>query len=221
MTNYQNSKTYKITSGQTENIYIGSTTQKLNKRLSEHISNYDKYLNGNKIYCSSYEILKHDDYKIELIQNYPCENKNDLLKKEQECIDLYKDICVNNRKAYTGIDTNLSIQEYKKQHYQLNKEKISERRKEYYINNKDKIVEYKKQYRQNNRDKLLEKNKQYYQDNREKIAEKQKQNYENNRDKILEKRKEKITCECGSIVFKNNLSRHKKSKKHINFINNN
>lgn len=50
----------------------------------------------------------------------------------------------------------------------------------------------------------------------EKIKIKKKQYYEANKEKL----KVKITCECGSIVTKYNLNCHKKTKKHINFINN-
>ena len=39
--------------------------------------------------------------------------------------------------------------------------------------------------------------------------------YEKNKGKNKGKNKEKITCECGSIVLKQVLSRHKKSLKHI------
>tara|TARA_R110000751_G_scaffold247513_1_gene347318 strand:- start:44 stop:565 length:522 start_codon:yes stop_codon:yes gene_type:complete len=35
----------------------------------------------------------------------------------------------------------------------------------------------------------------------------------------LEKRRGKITCGCGSIIAKVNISTHRKTKKHINFIN--
>ena len=35
---------------------------------------------------------------------------------------------------------------------------------------------------------------------------------------INEKRSQKITCECGSIVVKNQIARHKKTKKHIKFM---
>ena len=195
---YQNAKIYRIVSDQTNMIYIGSTIDKLNKRLTNHICNYNKYLNGNKMYCSSYEILKYDDYKIELIELYPCDNKNELHEKEQYYLTFYKDICVNKQKAYTG----LTKIEYNKERYQ---------------NNKDKIQEYKKEYYQLNREKLLERNRKYKQDNKDKI----KQYYQNNKDKILEKNKEKITCACGSIVRKSDLSRHQKTKKHINYINNN
>ena len=43
--------------------------------------------------------------------------------------------------------------------------------------------------------------------------------FKNNKNKIKEKRKEKITCECGSIVLKFGLTKHKKTMKHINYFN--
>jgi len=56
--------------------------------------------------------------------------------------------------------------------------------------------------------------KQYYEDNRDEIIEYQKQHYQDNRDKIKEKRKEKVNCDnCGSIVRKSDIAKHKKSKK--------
>jgi len=40
-----------------------------------------------------------------------------------------------------------------------------------------------------------------------------------NKDIINKKRNIKIICECGTIASKRNIAAHKKSKKHINFIN--
>ena len=76
--------------------------------------------------------------------------------------------------------------------------------KQYCIDNKDTIKDYKKQYRIDNQNKIKEKKKQYYNDNK---------------DKINEKKKVKVECECGSVVRKGDLTRHKKSKKHQNYIN--
>ena len=42
--------------------------------------------------------------------------------------------------------------------------------------------------------------------------------YEEHREIINEKRNEKITCECGSIVSKRHIARHRKSLKHISYI---
>ena len=58
----------------------------------------------------------------------------------------------------------------------------------------------------------------YYEKNKEQINKKKKEWYEKNKDRIIKKQTEKITCECGSIVSKNNLPAHKKTKKHLNHI---
>jgi len=42
-----------------------------------------------------------------------------------------------------------------------------------------------------------------------------KQYREQNRDEINEKQRQKITCECGCVVNKDGLSRHRKTTKHI------
>ena len=80
--------------------------------------------------------------------------------------------------------------------------------KQYYQDNKDKIKEHQKQYRERNKDKIKEYKKEY-----------SKQYYEQNKDTILTKLKEKITCECGSTINKSEIARHRRSKKHIHYIN--
>ena len=49
--------------------------------------------------------------------------------------------------------------------------------------------------------------KEYYKANKTEIARKQK-----------EYKQVKVTCECGSVVSKNNIATHRKSKKHQDFI---
>jgi len=59
---------YKIYCNVTNQIYIGSTTQNLKSRLSQHKYFYKQYLNGKNIYYSSFEILKNNNYEIQLIE---------------------------------------------------------------------------------------------------------------------------------------------------------
>lgn len=59
-------------------------------------------------------------------------------------------------------------------------------------------------------------NKEWKKNNKEKIKEQQKKYYEIIKDKLLEK----ITCECGSIIRKGEISRHNKAIKHQKFIEN-
>jgi predicted GIY-YIG superfamily endonuclease len=66
-------------------------------------------------------------------------------------------------------------------------------------------------------------NKEYYQDNKEKINEKHKDYFKEYKKKWKEDNKEKLNqkfdCECGGKYTNCHKSRHLKSKKHQNFIN--
>ena len=74
-----------------------------------------------------------------------------------------------------------------------NKEKIKNKKKEYYENNKEKRKEQMKEYYQENKEKRKEQNKEYYE--------------------------KKVICECGCEVRTDYLSKHKRTTKHTNFIN--
>jgi len=56
--------------------------------------------------------------------------------------------------------------------------------------------------------------KKYNEANKEHI----KQYYEEHKEYYQAKKLEKITCECGAIVSRNNIAKHKKSLKHLNNI---
>ena len=86
MPDYSKSKIYSIRSHQTDLIYIGSTIQSLALRLSGHVRDFKSFKNGKHNYVSSFDILKFEDYYIELICDFPCESKVHLHRKEGECI---------------------------------------------------------------------------------------------------------------------------------------
>jgi len=88
MTNYKYGKIYCIRSHQTEKIYIGSTTQPLADRFSDHNCKFKKGKEN-----SSKEILQFPDSYIELIELVPCSSREELNKKEGEHIRLNN--CVN------------------------------------------------------------------------------------------------------------------------------
>ena len=174
-------------------VYYGSTTNTLARRMALHRSQscckilFDKYGVKN---CF-----------IELVQEYPCESKDELNKKEGEYIRANK--CINKRiagrtqKEY-DIDNKDKKSEYQKQHYVENRDKISEQQKQYNMDNRDKI----KQYYIVHIDKIKEQQKQYYIKNRDK-------NRDKYRDKILEKQKQKANCpHCNKEMTKNNMTRH-------------
>jgi hypothetical protein len=99
-------KIYRIVDNTNGNIYIGKTIQTLNKRLSEHKSH--------KL-CSSREILKNGDYKIELIEETEDPTRERYWILNTDCIN-------QNIPGRTKKESN----------------------KEWYENNKDKNKEYKK-----------------------------------------------------------------------------
>ena len=96
MPSFTDSKIYKLSFGVSDHFYIGSTTQDLSKRLSKHRTRYINHKTDlfNVIMDSNLE-----DWKIELIENYSCDNKNELRKREQYFIDLLKPT-MNTVKAY-------------------------------------------------------------------------------------------------------------------------
>ena len=135
MVNYQNAKIYAIRSYTTDKIYVGSTTQPLSKRMSVHRGHYNMFQSKKYRYMSSFEIIKHGDAYIELLENYPCNSKEDLLQREGKAIR--ENDCVN--KCMAG----RSIKEYREE----NKEQKKAYSKEYYSLNSDKWKTYNQQHR--------------------------------------------------------------------------
>ena len=79
MVNYQKSKIYKITFNG-EMKYVGSTVQPLKDRLSKHKSKVCVVkAEGDKIGWENVMIL--------LIENYKCNNKEELMRREQYWMD--------------------------------------------------------------------------------------------------------------------------------------
>jgi len=182
--------------------------------------------------------------KIILIEEFECENKEQLLRKEREHIDKNKKEglnIVNKLKPilYEGerkegikkyYHTNKEkITKYAKEYYHTNIEKIKKRNKKYTELNKKQIQEYKKEYGKKNKERNREHYQQYRKDNKEIIKIKKKEYAENNKEKLKEYHKEhyqkkkeeklkKITCECGSIVCKASIYKHKKTKKHLKLL---
>ena len=61
--------------------------------------------------------------------------------------------------------------------------------------------------------------KEYREDNKSEILEKKKIYRENNKSKIKVYNTTKIKCECGCEITRNGISKHKKTKKHLDLMN--
>ena len=81
---------------------------------------------------------------------------------------------------------------------------------------KEQKKERGKEYRQENKEKRNEQKKEYYQANKEKG----KEYYQANKEQIKERNREIITCECGCKIRRGDISRHRRTKKHLNLMSN-
>ena len=85
----------------------------------------------------------------------------------------------------------------------LNNDLPNRTRKEYYQDNKEKA----KQYREDNKEKYKEHNKKYR---------------EENKNRLYEYKTKKVECSnCGCIVNRNDMARHKRTQKCLSYIKNN
>jgi len=92
--NYKNGRIYKIQSSKTKDVFIDSTTQDLSRRMSKLKSNYIIYKDTGNRPSDAYEILKHDDAKILLIEMCPCGSIDELNKRLHEIKEKTKN-CIN------------------------------------------------------------------------------------------------------------------------------
>jgi len=197
-----------------ELVYVGTTANFYNRRTRHRQSCNNPNGKGynQKIYVIIRENGGWDNFNMIIID----ECKQITLTKSRQLEEEWRIKLNANLNSYKCFQTKEDFLElYKKKYYENNKEVISEKSKIYYENNKEKINKKNEKYYQNNKEFLSEKSKIYHENNKEVISEKKKIYRENNKGKLSEKRKEKITCECGSIIVKSFLARHKLTPKHI------
>ena len=170
MPDYQKGKIYRIISPSKNLVYYGSTVQTLNQRLAEHIKHCKYYNDVNyektKKYCKSYIVLECEDYKIELVEEYPCNNRQQLLRKEGEYMK--NNACVN-----TSIAGRTD-----KEYYDDNRQKFIQKAKDWYEENKQQKSDYDKKYRKDNAEKKAEQAKIYQAKNKDKLKQYLKEYYQ-------------------------------------------
>ena len=143
--NYKHGKIYSIRNTVDDDIYIGSTCQRLSQRMVKH------RFNAKQEVCSNYRLYQKmnelgiDKFYIELVIEYPCENKDQLRAKEGEYI---REVGTLNM-----LIAGRTTKHYREEH----KEKMSKYQKVYRVENKDNLKQQKVEYRQ--RDDVIEKRK--------------------------------------------------------------
>jgi hypothetical protein len=239
MPDYSKTIIYKIIckDSNINDYYIGHTTNLYN-RNAKHKSdcNNEKSKSYNlKVYQFIRNNGGFENWEIIKIEDYPCENKLEALKREnylvkelksslnsdipgrtdKEYREDNKEIIAEKKKEYREQNKEI-IAEKKKEYSENNKEKIAKRSKIYYEKNKEEIIQKVKEYSKDNTDIIAEKQKEYRKQNKEIIAEKKKEYLEKNKEEIYAKKKERITCEiCNCLVPRRHISTHRKTKKHL------
>lgn len=228
MERYRNGKVYRMNVG--DEFYIGSSCAPLPKRKGQHKDKMKKFP-LRRLYQKVLEV-GWENVSIVLVEEYPCENKMELERRERYWID----------ELQPSLNTYVPTRT-KKEHYEANKDTILQKTKEYREANKDFYKQYNKNYHEAHKETLAHKNKEYREANKEKLAKYfkehykankeqkaklQKEHYEANKSQILERirtyqeaNKERISqarsqqypcSECGKEISKRNMSRHMKTQ---------
>jgi len=132
-------------------VYYGSSKlATLDERMKIHINKYTTWNNNNNNeYCYSFKVLEKDNYECAIIDKVYVDTDFELREYERKLIE--NNECINHNVP------NRKKAEYRKVHYQANREKEIERSKQYYQNNKEKQLKIRKEYQAKNKEKLKEK----------------------------------------------------------------
>jgi len=207
-----------------DKIYVGSTTNIIDREARHLKASVARAQNV-------YKAIKDNDGDWEMTEHkkYPCSCKEELRQEEERCrVELGATLnmrkCWVDKKEYDkqwSIDNREHRRDYKREFYQKNKVELAEKREA----NKDAINARERMNYQKNKDHITERRKAYREINKETINKKVKERWENNPEMKEKKRLAdlkwrmvKTQCECGAICSKGNLSAHRKTKKHIKFM---
>ena len=210
--NYQNTIIYVIKC-KDDNIteeYIGSTTnfreRKHNHRQTCNNENNRDY--NLKVYKYIRENGGWDNWIMLEIEKYPCNDKREAEKREEE-IRLERKAQLNSNKAFVAE----TKEEYNKNYYEENKEEIKEYYKKYREENKEYLINFEKERYKIRREYVIEYQKVYNKINNNIIKDKKKIYSE-------KRRNEEYKCLCGWIGNMDSKSKHiNNSKQHQDFIN--
>ena len=182
--NYQNGKIYCVRNRINNEIYVGSTCQTLSQRMAQHRQDSRKSNRQNTLIYKMMAQHGEDKFYIELLEEYPCDNSNQLEKREGE---LTRELKASLNQKIAG----RTLEEYKIDNCDRIKKTKAISDKKYAEKNQEKLKQYRKEYYNRNPEKFKEDAKKYAEENREKIRERDKLYYEKNLGKTKSKRKER------------------------------
>jgi hypothetical protein len=161
---YKNAKIYRLVNKVDDEIYVGSTCSPLSKRLYEH-KHMAKIKPNRKVY-QHLNNIGWENVNVILIEEYPCENKMQLERKERQYIETLK-------ASLNGYIPTRRKQEW----YIENAEKEHEKQAKYRAENADKICEYQAKYHKENAEKISERKAKYRLEHRDAVNAKQRERY--------------------------------------------
>ena len=165
MPDFSNSIIYKIVCNITAEVYIGSSTLGLKKRMGLHISLCKSWQAGKANYCASYGIIERGDYTEQQIEPFPCPTRQELIIREGYYIKKYRDACgakCVNKNMAGSVGKNRMIREREKERRLVNRLKNKEISKE-------KRRACSRKWKEDNRERNKAWNKKYHQNNKERL----------------------------------------------------
>lgn len=223
-----------------ENIYVGHTINwnDRERKHKEDCNNSNSKSYNQKKYKYIRENGGWDEWEMLWIEDYPCANKKEATIKEQELM-IANDAKLNTYKAFSTEEEKVEYlkkyrdthreemnmkqkirddirenteerKQYKQNYRDTHKEANSEYQKNYNEKNKEKVAETKKNYRNTHKEESREYAKNYRDKHKEEISEYHKQLYL--------KQNNPIICECGATICGHGLNKHRKTKKHLDLM---
>ena len=114
MPDYSQTKIYIIRSRNTDRVYVGATTSTLVKRFSNHNCRFAK----GKSQTRAYKVLEHGDCYIELLERYPCLDKDESNAREKYWMRQFDEQRVNkNIPKCIKINPTKNKKEYRKNYW--------------------------------------------------------------------------------------------------------
>ena len=195
-----------------DNVYIGSTTDFYHRKVCHKSSCTNKNQRNHNTYLYQYirENGGWEMFDCDILET--CDADEEWRKqREQEYITAFKPKlnCIN---AY-GED-----KERRKLYLETNYEHKKAYSRKYHQENREEILKKQKGYREEHKEEVNNKVREYYEKNKEECNRKSREYREIHKEEISKQRREVIECECGKNSTRGNLSAHRKSKHHQEYL---
>ena len=146
ITFFSKMRIYKITSPNTDLVYVGKTTQELHRRGGRHETAYKAWLAGTRpAWCSSYKVLEHGNASIELIEETDDATREGFWIQEMGAC---------NAKKLDGGEVKKDPQAYSRARYQANREVLLIKCKEYKDAHREELAATQREYREAHRERI-------------------------------------------------------------------